>query len=203
VQPHRGFPRPGPALDDERGRRILADHPVLLGRDRRDDLAHLADTLARDVLDDRLGEVVGLAGLERLVDEPDDAAVLDVEPPPQRDPARVMRRRRVERLGGRRAPVDDEHPVVRVHDDVAADVQAVAADRVDASEVERAARLGVDADPLATHALERLVGVLVDAAVPRARGQPPQRAVERGVRLFQPLLLALKLLVRHGHPAPL
>jgi hypothetical protein len=65
--------------------------PYWLGRDRRDDLAHLADALARDVLDDRLGEVVLPAGCERLVDEAEHAAVLDVEAPAPRDAARLVR----------------------------------------------------------------------------------------------------------------
>src|SRR5689334_12178405 len=76
--------------------------------------------------------------------------------------ARILGGRGVERLGRRGAPVDDEHLVVAVDDDVAADVERPAvALGVVAAEVERPARLGVDADALAAHALERLVGELV------------------------------------------
>ena len=147
VQPDRRLARARTALDDERGHRWLADHRILLGRDRGDDLAHLADAAAGDVLDDRLRQVAVAVALERLVDEPQDPPVLEVEPPTTRDPARVVRGRGVERLRRRRAPVAHEDLVVAVDDDVAADVQRPAADRVDAPEVQRPARLGVHADP--------------------------------------------------------
>ena len=93
---------------------------------------------------------------------------------------------------------------MRVDDDVAADVERVAAVRVDAPEVERPARLGVHADALAAHALDRLVGELVDADLPRvASDEPPERPVERGVRLVEARLLAPQLVVRLSHAAPL
>ena len=190
VQADRRLAGSRPALDDERALDVARDQLVLVRRDRRDDLAHLADALARDVLDDRLGEVIlacrqgipgrhggpGAAGHERLVDEAEHAAILDVEPPAARQPVRIARRRRVERLGGRRPPVDREQLVVRAPDGMAADVERVAVLRVDAPEVQGPAGLGVDADPLAPHLLERLVGEVVDAAAP-----PTGQGFERGV----------------------
>ena len=53
-----------------------------------------------------------LARRQLLVDEPEHRAVLDVEPAPARDAARVGGRRRVERLGGGSAPVDRQQLVV-------------------------------------------------------------------------------------------
>jgi hypothetical protein len=77
----------------------------LLGRDRRDDLAHLADALARDVLDDRLGEMALAARPELLVHEPEDPSLLDVEPAPAAHALGVLWRGGVEGLRARRPPV--------------------------------------------------------------------------------------------------
>src|ERR671920_1698304 len=99
----------------------------------------LADALTCDVLGDRVGEMVLAAGAERLVDEPEHAPLLDVDPPPTDDVAGVLRRRRVEGPRTGRAPVDRQQPVGLVGDRVAADVQRAAVRAVDAPEVERTA----------------------------------------------------------------
>jgi hypothetical protein len=90
-----------------------------------------------------------------------------------------------------------------VDHDVAADVQRLAVARVDAPEVQRAARLGVDPDALAAHALERLVGELVDARARRAGGEAAQRPVEGGERLVEARLLLAQLVVPVAHGQPL
>ena len=163
VQADGRLPGAGAALDDERAFGVARDQLVLVGRDRRDDLAHLADALARDVLDDRVGEVVLELRVERLVDEAEHLALLDVQAAPPSDAVRVLLGRGVERLGGGGAPVDREQVVGRAVDGVAADVERVAVGAVDAAEVQRAARFGVHADALPAHRLERFVGVVVAA----------------------------------------
>ena len=40
MQADRGLARPRPALDDERRFRVACDQVVLVGLDRRDDVAH-------------------------------------------------------------------------------------------------------------------------------------------------------------------
>jgi hypothetical protein len=178
VQPDRRLAGSRPALDDQRAGRPLRDQPVLLGRDGGDDLPHLPHALAGDVLDDRLGEVLLAAGRQLLVDEPEHRAVLDVQPPPARDAPRRARGRGVERLGGRRAPVDGEQLVVRVGHRVAADVQRLAVRAVDPPEVERPARGRVQAQALQAHRLEHRLRE--DVALPVAPGDR-QRGHERVV----------------------
>ena len=140
VQADRGLPGARPALDHERALAVAADQLVLVRRDRRDDLAHLAHALARDVLDDRLGQVVVALGHQRLVDEAEHRAVLDVEPPPAPAALRIVRRRGVERLRGGRAPVDRQQVVVRAPDRVAPDVERVARRRCARSTAGRSPR---------------------------------------------------------------
>jgi hypothetical protein len=144
VQADRGLAGAGAALHDERAVGRLRDQRVLLGRDRRDDLAHLADAPAGDVLDDRLGEVL-LPRLELLVDEPEHGAVLDVEPPTPADAERGGRCGGVERLRGRRPPVDRQQAVAFVGDRMPPDIQRLLPRPVDPPEVQRPAGGGVRA----------------------------------------------------------
>ena len=189
-RPTAVLPVPGPPWITSAPSLVTADQLVLVGRDRRDDLAHLAHALARDVLDDRLGQVVVVLGRERLVDEAEHRAVLDVEPAAAPDALRVVRRRRVERHRRRRAPVDRQQVVVRAPDGVAPDVERLLA--VDAAEVQRPARLRVLADALAPHLLERLVGVVVAAARRPPPGQRRERDVEGRAGLVQVPLFVLE-----------
>ena len=179
MQADRRLARPRPALDHERPFDGLRDQLVLLGRDRGDDLAHLADALPRDVLDDRVGQhLVALAGGERLVDVAVDGALVDLEPAAPHHAVVVGGRRGVVGLRGGRAPVDREQVVVAVGDRVAADVQHAPVRLVDPPEVQRAGALRVEPQVLAPHALERLGRPLVDrptSARPRARAGRPRR----------------------------
>jgi hypothetical protein len=161
------------------------------GRDRRDDLAHLADAPARDVLHDGVGQM-GVLVVEQLVDEPADAVVLDVEAAPQADAVRGLGGGGVERLSGRRAPVDREQLVVLGRDRVAPDVERAAADVVDAAEVQRPARGGVAAQPLPPHRLQHLLGEVVARA--RAAAQRAQQPLVRRPGLVQMRLLGVELL---------
>jgi cardiolipin synthase len=201
VQADRGLTGPGAALHDQRAVGRQADQLVLLRRDRRDDLAHLADALARDVVDDRLGEVL-LPGLQLLVDEPEHDALLDVEPAPAADAARVGRRGGVERLRGRRAPVDRQQPVALVGDRVPPDVQRPLPRPVDPPEVQRAAGAGVRAQALEPHPLEHLLGELVALAVAAADRERVEQRVVGGEGQVEVLLLLGELRI-HGHQAHL
>jgi hypothetical protein len=198
VQPDRRLARARPALDHERARPPVRDQVVLLRRDRRDDLAHLADALARDVVDDRLREVVGLAGADPLVDEAEHRAVLDVQAPPALHAARVLRRGGVERLGRRRPPVDRQQPVVAAGDGVPADVQRSLPLPVDPPEVQRPARRRVRAQALEPHPLEHLLRELVPLAPAPARRQRAQDRLVGGVGLLEVGLLGGEVGVGHG-----
>ena len=171
VQADRGLAGAGPALDDERRQRAFGDRLVLLRGDRRDDLAHLADPPAGNVLDDRLRQLITATGGEVLVDESEQPGILDIQTPSQRDPARVPGRCSIKRLGGRRSPVDREQEVATVDDHVPAYVGGAASDAVDPPEVQRTARFGVNPDPLAPQLVERLVSELVDTAASAPRSQ--------------------------------
>ena len=181
-RPTAVLPVPGPPWMTSAPCALARDQLVLVGRDGRDDLAHLADALAGDVLDDRVGEVVLEPRVERLVDEAEHLAVLDVEPAAPPQTLRVALGGGVERLGGGGAPVDREQVVGRAVDGVAADVQRLAVGAVDAAEVQRSARFGVHADALPPHGLEGLVGVVVVPAVAAPAGQCSERDVVRGAR---------------------
>ena len=202
VQADRGLAGAGAALHDERAVGRQADQLVLLRRDRRDDLAHLADALARDVVDDRLGEVL-LPGLELLVDEPEHGAILDVEPAPAADAARVGRRGGVERLGGRRPPVDRQQAVALVGDRVPPDVERPVSRPVDPPEVQRPARAGVRAEALEPHPLEHLLREHVALAVPPADGERVEQRVIGGEGPVEVLLLLGELRIggHHRHVA--
>ena len=188
VQADCGLAGAGAALDDECRQRLLGDRLVLLRGDRGDDLPHLADSPPGDVLVDRLGEVVLATAGEVLVDEPEQPVILDIQTSSQRDSTRVPGRRRIERLGGRRSPVDREQAVAAVDDHVPSDVGGATPPAVDPPEVQRAARFGVDPDALAPQLVERLVRELVDAAAGAPRPQLRQRPVERLDRTVQMLL---------------
>ena len=198
VQADRGLAGAGAALHDQRAVGRLGDQRVLLRRDRRDDLAHLADALARDVLDDRLGEVL-LPRLELLVDEPEHGAILDVEPAPPADAARVGRRGGVERLGGRRPPVDRQQAVALVGDRVPPDVERLLPRPVDPPEVQRTAGGGVGAEALEPHPLEHLLGERVALAVAPADRQRVQQRVVGGEGPVEVLLLLGELRIGGHH----
>ncbi len=110
VQPDRGLAGAGAALDDERRSRIGRDQPVLVGLDRRDDVAHVALPPALELLEQEVadGGAVDDRAVERLVGDVDEPAAVGAKPAPERHAVRVVRRRRVERPCRRRLPVHDE-----------------------------------------------------------------------------------------------
>jgi len=199
VKANRGFAGSRAALNDERRDGVLLDRVVLLGRDRRDDLAHLPNALASDVLDDRFSEVILALPRQALVHKGMDAIVLDVETPPERDPPRITRGRGVERLCRRRPPIDRQKAIVSIDDSMPTDVRRAPVSPIDPAEIQRTACLRIDPDALSAHALKRVVGKLVDAAGRVPRSQLRQRLFERHDSPIEMLLLRGQLNIVPTH----
>ena len=125
VQADRGLAGAGAALDHERRVRVVRDQPVLVGLDRRDDVAHVHVAVALELLEQEVadGGTVDDRAVERLVGDVEQPAAVGAEAPAQRDAVRILRRRRVERARGRRLPVDDDLPLLVVVHPAAADVE--------------------------------------------------------------------------------
>ena len=73
---------PGPALDDEHALGLARDQAVLVGLDRRDDVAHVLVAAALELLEQDVGDAVDdVAGraVERLVVEVEQRAALGAE----------------------------------------------------------------------------------------------------------------------------
>ena len=99
VQPDRRLAGAGSALHDERAVGIGRDQPVLVGLDRRDDVAHAPLAAPLELLEQEVGHRRAFDGgaVERLVGDVDDAAPVGAVAAPLRDALRIGRRRRVER----------------------------------------------------------------------------------------------------------
>ena len=197
VQGDRRLAGPGTALHDQRLVDRRADHDVLLGLDRRHDLAHRAGPGGADLGQHRVGDAArDLAArrvVEVLVEVGDQLALVEREPPAERHPERVDGRRPVERRRDRRPPVDDDRVVVVVFDVTPPDVPlvdaATATRLVDAPEeiagtgrAERFERLG-----------DRHLDVLLRELVRRGVGvdpfEPVDHPIARGARERQPRTL--------------
>ena len=156
---------------------------------------------------------VGLG--EVLVFDPEHLSVADLEVASAREPERLDAGRSVERLGDRRAPVDDERLEVLAGHRDAPDVERLAASRpgrrcgVDAAEAQRLVadvellepqQRGVDDDVALGARLQRAAPADVeDIAEHRAR--VVAHGVERGVRTVEVVLLFGDLTLV-GHAAP-
>ena len=125
VEADGGLAGAGAALDDERALGLGGDQPVLVGLDRRHDVAHPAFAAAVELLEQEVGDGGAVDGgaVERLVRDVRQPPALGAVAAPLRDALRVGRRRRVERPGRGRLPVDDERLAVVVVHPAAADVQ--------------------------------------------------------------------------------
>ena len=72
VQTDRRLARAGAALDHQHAVRIECDQPVLIGLDRRDDVAHVRVAAAFELLEQDVGDTVNdvaCGSVERLVVE--------------------------------------------------------------------------------------------------------------------------------------
>ncbi len=144
VQRDRGLAGAGPARDDEHAVRVGSDRFVLLGLDRRDDVAHAAGAVPlergeqRALARDREALRLGGGVVEHLVVEPDDLpALAGEEVTAPNDPHRRDGGRPVEGFGDRRPPVHHERGVAFVLDREAPDVPAGIVVGVEAAEDQR------------------------------------------------------------------
>ena len=134
MQRDRGLAGAGTAGDDQHAGQVGADRLVLLGLDRGDDVAHAAGAVAfergeqRALAHDRGSPTASAASWSNTSSSRPTqlAALRGEEVPAAHDAHRLDRGRPVERLGDRRAPVDDERGLVVVGDRDAADVVPVA-----------------------------------------------------------------------------
>ncbi len=126
-------------LHDRHAGAGATDHDILLGLDRCDDVVHATGprriershecALAHEV-------EPGLArggDVEDFVLQPDELAVSPTEVASAHDAHGVLGQGPVERLGGRRTPVDDERVAVLVSDRHATDVEAAAVREVEST----------------------------------------------------------------------
>src|SRR4051812_22910158 len=92
----------GTALDDERAVGVGGDEAVLIGLDRRDDVAHPSIAAAVELLEEKVRDPGALdrAAVERLVGDFEELPPFRPETPALRDAVRILRRRRVERPRG-------------------------------------------------------------------------------------------------------
>ena len=174
VQPDRGLAGARAALDDERAVRVVRDQAVLVGLDRRDDVAHVR--VARRARAPRAGSR-RRAAPSTIEPSSASSAMSSRRRPSVRKrrrsvtPVRVLRRRRVERARRGRLPVDDELLLLLVVHPAPADVERPA-DRLEVEPAEAEAALGVlvRAQPLGRPRVHRgLRDLAVDAGRPRRR----------------------------------
>ncbi len=204
MEADRSLARTRAALDHERWLRLARDEAVLVGLDRRDDVAHARVAGALELLEEEVVERarrVGEGAVERLVADPGERPAPQAEPPPERDAVRRSRRRGVERARGRRLPVDDQHAVVVVHP-TAADVERVLHGvDVDAAEAEDLLGRFVRREPPVHPRLDPPGGdveaVLADAGGVHRAEQRLSHALEALVRVVEIGLLGGD--VRMGH----
>ena len=97
-----------PALDHERRLRLAGDQPVLVGLDRRDDVAHVRLAAPLELVEQEVAARDRARAVQLLVAQVEDPPTLGAKAATQRDVVRIGRRRDVERPRGRRLPVDDE-----------------------------------------------------------------------------------------------
>ncbi len=130
----RGLSRPRSPLHDDEPVERGADDPVLLGLDRRHDVAHAPGPRPAEGVEEGglahqhevvlAGIITGAGGPEGLVVQPEHLPALGQEVTSSADPQRVRRRGPVEGLGHRRPPVDDQRLLFLVGHGDASEVEA-------------------------------------------------------------------------------
>ena len=165
-----------PALDHERPHRLAGDQAVLVGLDRRDDVAHVRVAAALELLEQEVADAgaVERRPVERLVGDVDEPAPLRAEAAAEGDALRILRRRRVERPRRRRLPVDDDLLALVVVHPAPADVERPL-DRLEVEPAEHQPALGVleGREPLRRPRVERRLRDLAVGRVARAQHDLP------------------------------
>ena len=190
----------GTALDHERPVRVVGDQPVLVGLDRRDDVAHVSVAAAVELLEQEVADAgaVERRAVERLVGDVEQLPSLGAEAAAQRDALRILRRGRVEGPCRRRLPVDDDLVALVVVHPAAADVERPL-DRFEVEPAEEEAALGVleGREPLRRPGVERR---LSDLAVGGVGGAADDLAhpLEARVGVVDVRLLGLEVGVAHS-----
>ena len=139
VERHRGLAGARRPLDDRHAGAGATDHDVLLGLDRGHHVLHATGPRRverghqRTLADEVQPGLARGGDVEHLVLQPDQLAVAPSEVASPHDAHGVVGQRSVERLGGRRAPVDDERVAVLVGDGDATHVEAGAVGEVEAT----------------------------------------------------------------------
>ena len=200
VEPDRGLARSGAALDHERTVGRMGDQAVLVGLDRRDDVAHVAFAAPVQLLEQEVADArtVERRAVERLVGDVEQLASLRTEAAAERDALRILRRGRVERPRGGRLPVDDDLVALVVVHPAAADVQRPL-DRLEVEPAEQETAFGVleGREPLRRPRIER---GLRDLAVGGIGGTSDDvaHALEARVGVVDVCLLRLQLRMAHA-----
>jgi hypothetical protein len=197
-----GLTRPRPALDDQGAVRVGRDQPVLVRLDRGDDVAHAPLACALELLEQEVrdGGALEQRPVERLVAEVEDAPAVRAKAAAEGDALRVDGRRRVERPGRRRLPVDHEDLVPVVVDPAPTDVERPRGPvDVEAAEDEAAVGILEGPQPAARPGLERERGDLA-VGEPRGSGDRLPHPLELHVGAVDVGLLGGELRMRHGRP---
>ena len=130
----------GRPLDNRHARAGATDHDILLGLDRCDDVLHAAGPWhverghERTFADEVKPSLARGGDVEDFVLEPDELAVSPTEVAAAHDAHGVVGQGAVERLGGRRAPIDHERVAVLVSDGHATHIEAAAVGEVEATD---------------------------------------------------------------------
>ena len=194
-----GLARARAALDDERRLRRARDQLVLVGLDRRDDVAHPRVARPLELLEQKVvhRRRVGERAVERLVADVEQCPPARAEAAPEGDAVRGDRCGRVERPRRRRLPVDDERAARVVVNPAAPHVERVACPLgVDTTEAEPLLGILEGAQAACRPALDRFGP---DLRRPRLRGAQKRLAhpVEIVVGAVEVRLLGGQ--VRVGH----
>ncbi len=199
VQADRRLAGSGAALDGERRPQTVRDQPVLVGLDRRDDVAHVRVARAVQVLEQEVPAGDGRRrAVEGLVRDREQPPPLDPEAAAQRDALRIGGCGGVERPGGGRLPVDDDRPLLGVVHPTTADVDgAMGSLEVEPAEAEAAARILVRPEALRRPGVDQLRLVLRDHHVLRAFDDGAH-ALQAFVCVVEVGLLGCEVRVRHG-----
>ena len=209
MEPDRGLPRPGAALDHERAVGRVRDQPVLVGLDRGDDVPHPLVPAPLELLEQEVADAgaVERRAVERLVRDVEERPPARPEPTAEGHALWIDRRRRVERTSRGRLPVHDETVAALVVHPAPPDVErGLERLEVEPAEAEPALGVVVRREPARGPRVERRLGDLAVRGVGRANDDVPH-VLEALVRVVDVRLLRRKLRVRHvfegnGRSAP-